>query len=60
MTPSAQSEWNPKWLAFLSKKGLSTSEADQLDRHARIGLNAEFICWNMRNMTPERKKRFFS
>jgi len=54
-----QTEYNPKWLAFLSEKGLTTLEADAMDRDKRISLNAEFMGWNMQNMGPEEKKRFF-
>lgn len=40
-----QTEWNPKWLAFLSEKGLTTQEADAMERPDRISLNAEFMCF---------------
>jgi hypothetical protein len=54
-----QTDWNPKWLAFLSEKGLTTQQADEMERPERISLNADFLCWVMKNMTPERKKHFF-
>lgn len=61
MTHSAPSEeWNPKWIAFLGERGMSTSQADALERPERRKLNAEFMCWNLDNMTPDRKRRFFS
>lgn len=53
-------QWNPKWLAFLDEKVLTTQEADGMERPKRISLNAEFLCWNMENMPPERKRLFFS
>lgn len=42
-------EWNPKWLAFLATKGMVPADADKLNRSDRISLNADFMCWNMRN-----------
>ena len=41
-------EWNPKWLAFLSAKGMTPAEAGALERQARTSLNAEFICATMK------------
>lgn len=58
MPSEPSEEWNPKRLAFLAERGLYTWEADALDRPERIKLNAEFMCWNMANVSPERKKWF--
>lgn len=61
MTPSAQSEgWNPKWLAFLGEKGLTTDQADAMERDKRISLNAEFMVYNSSGSiypTPAKRKR---
>lgn len=61
MTRSSPSEeWNPKWLAFLYEEGLTTEQAEEMERPDRIKLNTKFMCWNVEKMTIETKRRFFS